>query len=450
MNDNSQGFNNYGAPGADRLKISTSLFKKSLDDFNDDNFILLATVINGVLQTPTKRGSAKGSGAVFYDDLEDILARRTYDESGHYIVKPFNVSILNSLNNNRGNQGLYEEGQFTAAGSTPSADLAVCRVSPGKAYVRGYEVETISPAFIDVPKPRTTRTIENTFFPYSTGPTLKLNSVFRSPTVGVGNTYILSLRDQRVGLNSETAPGKEIGLPRVFDFRLESGSYNTSFPQENEWGMSMYDIQPFTEITVNNAVDLSIPAYVEGNSSGATGFLRSPVSAGTGIVVYDQKGKFIKNEVLIFRSGISTQVSTINRVATAITSFGISDVKSVYSNTGVAAGTNGANIVGINTFSANVVQSPQLTIGAASISGFSGGVSTVTSANPLFPGNIKENNLLEYSDLSSSTDPILAKVVSVSTSEVTIVGVTTVAGVVVEKYPQQIPPFLISKLLLQH
>ena len=54
LNDNSQGFNNYGAPGADRLKISVSLFKKALDDFNDDNFILLGTVINGVLQTPTE------------------------------------------------------------------------------------------------------------------------------------------------------------------------------------------------------------------------------------------------------------------------------------------------------------------------------------------------------------------------------------------------------------
>ena len=50
LNDNSQGFNNYAAPGADRLRISVSLFKKALDDFNDDNFILLATVINGVLQ----------------------------------------------------------------------------------------------------------------------------------------------------------------------------------------------------------------------------------------------------------------------------------------------------------------------------------------------------------------------------------------------------------------
>ena len=39
LNDNSQGFNNYAAPGADRLKISTSLIKKSLDDFDDGSFV---------------------------------------------------------------------------------------------------------------------------------------------------------------------------------------------------------------------------------------------------------------------------------------------------------------------------------------------------------------------------------------------------------------------------
>ena len=55
LNDNSQGFNNYAAPGADRLRISVSLLKKALDDFNDNNFILLATVINGVLQTEVKK-----------------------------------------------------------------------------------------------------------------------------------------------------------------------------------------------------------------------------------------------------------------------------------------------------------------------------------------------------------------------------------------------------------
>ena len=51
LNDNSQGFNNYGAPGADRLKICVKKFKKSIDDFNDDNFIELATIENGNIQT---------------------------------------------------------------------------------------------------------------------------------------------------------------------------------------------------------------------------------------------------------------------------------------------------------------------------------------------------------------------------------------------------------------
>ena len=60
LNDNSQGFNNFGAPGADRLRISTFLFKKSLDDLNDDNFIELATIEDGNLKTSaSKRGDAE-------------------------------------------------------------------------------------------------------------------------------------------------------------------------------------------------------------------------------------------------------------------------------------------------------------------------------------------------------------------------------------------------------
>ena len=50
LNDNSQGYNNYAAPGADRLQIVTSLFKKPLDNFDDDNFIELASVNEGILK----------------------------------------------------------------------------------------------------------------------------------------------------------------------------------------------------------------------------------------------------------------------------------------------------------------------------------------------------------------------------------------------------------------
>ena len=440
LNDNSQGFNNYGAPGADRLKISLSLLKKSLTDFNDDNFIELATIINGVLQTSAvKRGSARGGGGVFFDDLTDILARRTFDESGHYIVKPFNVKIINSLNNNRGNQGLLDEGKFTPSGGTVSDDLALCRVSPGKAYVKGYEIETIAPTFIDVNKPRVTRTIEDQFFQYNTGPTLKLNSVYRSPTVGVGNTFVLSLRDQRVGVNSETAPGKEIGLARVFDFRLESGSYNTTYPKLNEWGTSLYDIVPFTELTVNQAITVAVPAYVEGESSGATGFLRYSVSAGTAVTVYDRKGEFIDNEVISFKSSIS-EGQEVYRAISSSRAYGISDVKSVYSNTGIVFGTGGTATTGINTFSANVVQSTLSAFNdAASVTAVNAGVATITCGSPTFPSSLKVNDLVSFVNLGiSSTVPIVARVTGTNATEATIVGVATVAGELTGELPSTV------------
>ena len=108
LNDNSQGFNNYAAPGADRLKITTSLFKKSLNDYNDNNFIELATIRDGRLQDKVQDTQ--------YNLVLDELARRTYDESGDYVVKPFSISIKDSLNNNRGNQGIFNSGQFTYGG----------------------------------------------------------------------------------------------------------------------------------------------------------------------------------------------------------------------------------------------------------------------------------------------------------------------------------------------
>ena len=42
-----------------------------------------------------------------YNLIRDELARRTYDESGDYYVKPFQVSVQESLNNRQGNGGIY-------------------------------------------------------------------------------------------------------------------------------------------------------------------------------------------------------------------------------------------------------------------------------------------------------------------------------------------------------
>jgi len=404
LNDNSSGFNNYSAPGADRLKITTSLFKKSLDDFDDNNFIELATINNGVLRSQKKNTD--------YSIIEDELARRTYSESGDYYVTPFDLSVKESLNDNLGNRGIFNANQLTYGGAVPSKDTALYQISPGKAFVRGYEIETISPTFLDVQKPRTTKELKNQSINYNTGSTLKLNRVHGAPTIGIGNTYVLSLRNSRIGAASTLASGKEIGVARVYDFKLDSGSYNSNNSQLNEWNISLYDVQTTTEITLNEPITLQVPTFVKGKYSGATAFLKSSVSAGTALTVYEKTGNFSTNEPFIF-NGIEN-----TRVATAVTSYGISDVKSVFGIVGSAS-----------TFSADTLQSEIFTVGVSTISAYNAiGISTIKSTNPIFTSKVKPNNLLKFSNQTSS-DPVFVSVVSVGTTEVTVTGVTTVTGV---------------------
>ena len=410
--DNSQGYNNYSAPGADRLKITLSLFKKNISDFEDDSFVELATVEEGILKSKKETTD--------YSIIADELARRTYEESGDYYVKAFDVAVVNSLNNNVGNGGVYQEGQTTQAGATPSDDLSLYRVGPGKAFVKGYEIETVASTFLDADKPRTTLLNENQSIIYNTGPSLKLNNVYGTPTIGIGNTYILTLRSERVGSDQTGVPAKEIGVARVYDMELESGSYDATYPQLNQWDISLYDVQTTTDLTLNQAITLAHPTFIKGANSGATAFLMHSVSAGTALTCYEVEGNFLKNESLII-NGVQNP-----RVAIAITSHDISDVKSVY-------GTNDG-VTGINTFSADVIQSDLITVGVATITAGSGTnyISTITSPNlDVFPGTLRLDDLVSFTDGSLvSPDPIYGKVVGTSSTQVTVTGVTTVSQVV--------------------
>ena len=449
LNDNSQGFNNYSAPGADRLKITLQLVKKSL--FNtggitlatgsvsggatgtdtlvsaagvttsDDSFIELAEIEGGTLRSNKSRTN--------YQTFTDELARRTFDQSGNYYVVPFDVDVVNSLNNNVGNHGIFQPGQFTYSGGTPSDNLALYRFSRGKAYVRGYEIETISPTYLDSSKTRTTGSLKDQAIQYNTGPTLKLNRVYGAPTIGIGNTYVVSLRDQRTKATqpgNANLPGKEVGQARIYDTSLESGSYDTSNNNLNEWDISLYDIQTITEISINESPastdTWSAGTYIQGNNSGATGFLRYTVSAGLALTVTETSGNFIKNEALTF-NGIPN-----GRVAVAITEYGISNVKSLW-------GTNNG-VIGISTFCADVIQNTKFNVGVATISPASGAgsISTIRSTNPLFPGTgdlVKINDLVQYSDITSADrDPIMARVTGVGQTTITVDAVASVTGVV--------------------
>ena len=418
LNDNSQGFNNYSAPGADRLQISTFLYKKSLTDFDDNNFIELGTIADGVLR-------ADSSTNTNYNLIRDELARRTYAESGDYVVSPFDLDINESLNNKKGNNGIFDKNQFTFGGATPTDDLIVYKLSPGKAFVRGYQIETISQTFLDVPKPRTTKTLENQSIPYNTGSTLKLNRVYGNPQVGFGNTYYVSLRDSRVATSQISEPGKEIGVARVYDFKLASSSYDQTYKNRNEWAISLYDVQTFTEITLNKSTTLNVPTYIKGTRSGATGFLRSSVSSGIGVTLYNVSGSFIKNESYII-NGIESGL-----VGLAVTSYGITDVRSIFGRVGTSSTFSGDTV--------NILVNDSLNFGVSSVTSPSSGISTIyfseyDSAINFKRLNPKVGDILTYNAFnntnSNSGDTKAVKIVKIDGSQVSITGLTTVPGII--------------------
>lgn len=124
--DPAQEASNYQAPGAARYKMDLTLSSRSLDSVDDAKFIELARVENGVIKKQIK--------FPLYSELEEVFARRTYDESGNYTVRPFNITM---------NRDAYDDINYISA-----------TLGSGKAYVLGYEFETPDTTDVRVPKAR--------------------------------------------------------------------------------------------------------------------------------------------------------------------------------------------------------------------------------------------------------------------------------------------------------
>lgn len=406
LNDNAQGFYNYAAPGADRLKITVSLSKKSLLDFNDQNFVEISVIEDGVVKKFVKNTD--------YNLIRDYLATRTYEESGDYYVKPFDLNLKNSLNDYKGNDGIYDENSTTENGSTPSDNLGIYQLSPGKAYIKGYDVELISPTFIDFEKPRTTNTLNNSLVNFKGSPYLKLNRVSGFPKVSIGNTFTISLRDSRIGINTFNASGEEIGVGRVYDFSTDS-PYNISNSNLNEWKLSLYDYNFYTKITLNSNVTYSKSTYVRGSSSGASGYLVEDVNNSNSLTVLRISGEFLVNENITFdetNSGL---------IGIGVTNYKDSDIKSVYGQVSVGS-----------TFNADTILDNKKNFGlkSVSITPSSGGISTVFVSGLEFDLTkiVSPGNVVSYT-IPGDTLETYSKISTVSTNEFTISPVTFVDGI---------------------
>ena len=170
--DNAIGSSNYTAPGAHRLKISLELKEFALDAITDKNFIQLITVKRGQVQRKVT--------AADYSIIEQTLARRTFDESGDYVVDDFAIDIREfaQKDSNRGIYSADEFGLYNGYTAGEASRKMVASVGPGKAYIKGYEIVNKETKYLEINKARESLTSENV--------TLKTRGL---PTFSITNTY---------------------------------------------------------------------------------------------------------------------------------------------------------------------------------------------------------------------------------------------------------------------
>jgi len=168
---------NYFALGADRLKIDLSLTSVGLneyaasteieryaDDANAEVQVEALTTSRIVYNTEDfiplikfNKGEIEYVKELTTDSvLDQKLAERTYDESGSYTVDRFFL--------------------YPAEGIEDSENL-VFSVSPGKAYVGGYQVKTVGPTELKIPKNTKTETLNSYNVNTTQGNYYKITSV---------------------------------------------------------------------------------------------------------------------------------------------------------------------------------------------------------------------------------------------------------------------------------
>lgn len=147
--DNAYGTPNESAPGAYRYKISGLLIeKKDVPNGLLENFIELKRLEKGEIANKPKEESD------VIPLLEQILARRTYDESGDYIVDTFNLDVREHLRLGD-NNGVYYR---TEGGDNTKF---VAQLDSGVGYVRGYEARIEGVTRLSINKARATKEIKD-------------------------------------------------------------------------------------------------------------------------------------------------------------------------------------------------------------------------------------------------------------------------------------------------
>jgi len=204
---------NYSAPGADRFKLTAELQVRNIDDTeNLPDFVTLFTIENGIIQTIAERTE--------YSILKDEFAKRTFDESGDYYVSGLDIEMREHLDTGT-NGGLFSNTQ------NGSANVISVKISPGTAYVKGYEVGTLVPIYLATDKSLAYANAENQIASAFLGSYVTINEMVGHIPTDTGVEIELYDRYQkRISNTQQTAAqtGAKIGTARLASIEYNSGT----------------------------------------------------------------------------------------------------------------------------------------------------------------------------------------------------------------------------------
>jgi len=198
--DNAQGYSNYAAPGAYRLKMTPELVVKTkADAAANSEFFSLVEFENGKI--------VKRRTDTEFNSVTAKMAKRTAEESGDYVVEPFNV---------------YTEG---ITGNTTHLDVSI---SSGIGYIDGYRLELEDVIRKPIRKATDTanlngQTISTNYGNYVLIKEMLGNFNFTSgATVNLRNVAATDLSDSFGG--APTTPGSLIGTAKIRSLVYHSGT----------------------------------------------------------------------------------------------------------------------------------------------------------------------------------------------------------------------------------
>lgn len=216
--DNQGATPNTTAPGADRYRIRLTLVDEN-DIDSDEVFIYFAKITNSIIVDSVK-------GTDEYNKINELIAKRTKEESGDYIVRPF---ILK-----------FDEDSDTA--------FLQADISPGLAYVNGYRAEVPSPTKIRLSKPRTVVGFNNQAVAANYGNYVVASTIRGTPLI---NTL------ERWNLRNATGyGGSTIGTARVRAVEEDGANYKFYLMDVTMSGTNNFESVRSIGVSVTTYADL--------------------------------------------------------------------------------------------------------------------------------------------------------------------------------------------------